>query len=208
MAAILGITFPIYAALALGYVTVARGWFARADMKVLGFYVVNIAMPALLFRAIAARPLAEIAVPGYLLAILASALVTMALAFGWFTLTAPDKARRAVAVMGAVCPNSGFVGYPLMLLVLPDLAGLVLALNMLVENVVVIPLCLILLDLTRPRDEVRIGALIGRILLDLMKRPMMIAIFAGLVFSALGLALPGPVDRFLSMVSPSLAQAL
>lgn len=201
MAAILSITFPIYAAIALGYVIVARGMFSRADMRVLGQYVVNIAMPALLFRAIVARPLAEIADPGYILTILVGALVTIALSFAWFTLTAPDKARRAVAVMGTVCPNSGFVGYPVMLLVLPDLAGLVLALNMLVENVIVIPICLILLDLTRPRDEVHVAAMIGRILRDLLKRPMILAILAGLAASAMELTLPVPVDRFLEMVA-------
>lgn len=201
MAAILSITFPIYAAIALGYVIVARGMFSRADMRVLGQYVVNIAMPALLFRAIVARPLAEIADPGYILTILVGALVTIALSFAWFTLTAPDKARRAVAVMGTVCPNSGFVGYPVMLLVLPDLAGLVLALNMLVENVIVIPICLILLDLTRPRDEVHVAAMIGRILRDLLKRPMILAILAGLAASAMELTLPVPVDRFLQMVA-------
>ncbi|GHF37951.1 AEC family transporter [Seohaeicola zhoushanensis] len=201
MAAILSITFPIYAAIALGYVIVARGMFSRADMRVLGQYVVNIAMPALLFRAIVARPLTEIADPGYILTILVGALVTIALSFAWFTLTAPDKARRAVAVMGTVCPNSGFVGYPVMLLVLPDLAGLVLALNMLVENVIVIPICLILLDLTRPRDEVHVAAVIGRILRDLLKRPMILAILAGLAASAMELTLPVPVDRFLQMVA-------
>jgi malonate transporter len=45
-----------------------------------------------------------------------------------------DRMTAAFSAMGMSCPNSGFVGYPIMLLTFPSIAGTVLALNMFVEK--------------------------------------------------------------------------
>ena len=105
--------------------------------------------------------------------------------------------------MGCSCPNSGFVGYPLLLLVLPDLAGVVLALNFLIENVVLIPICLILMDLAEDRQGRSVRETIGRIFLDLIRRPMIIGLAAGLAVSLAGVALPEPLSRLMGMLAAS-----
>lgn len=202
---ILGITFPIYAAVAIGYAVVRLGWFNPQDMAVLGRYVLNVALPALLFNAVAGRDLGEVLHPGYLLVMATGGLATIAAAWLWFSVTAPDKPRRALAVMGASCPNSGFVGYPVLLLVLPDLAGVILALNFLVENILIIPLCLVLMDLAAGRGGGSPVRLVGNALLDLLKRPMVIGLLLGLAASASGLTLPAPVDRLMGMLAASAA---
>lgn len=203
MAAVFGITFPIYAAIALGYVLVRSRWFSAADMQVLGRFVMNIAMPALMFSALATRDFSAFFQAGYALAYLLGGLATIAASFAWFTFTGIDPARRALAVMGSSCPNSGFVGYPVMALALPDIAGVVLALNVLVELVVLIPLCLVLIDLARNDSGHPLRARLGRILLDTLKRPMVIGLGAGLAVSLSGLPLPAPVERLLSMLAAS-----
>lgn len=201
---ILGITFPIYAAVAIGYAVVRLGWFKPQDMAVLGKYVLNVALPALLFNAVAGRDLGEVLHPGYLLVMATGGLATIATAWLWFSVTAPDKPRRALAVMGASCPNSGFVGYPVLLLVLPDLAGVILALNFLVENILIIPLGLVLMDLAAGRGGSPVR-LVGKALLDLLKRPMVIGLLLGLAVSASGLTLPAPVNRMMGMLAASAA---
>jgi len=45
---LLSITFPIFATIALGYGAVRSGLFATPEMRVLGPYALNIALPALL----------------------------------------------------------------------------------------------------------------------------------------------------------------
>ena len=47
MFTVLGITFPIFAMVVLGYALVARGMFKPEDMKTFGAYALNIALPAL-----------------------------------------------------------------------------------------------------------------------------------------------------------------
>ena len=65
---ILTITGPIYLCIAAGYASVRWKLFSKADMRVFGRFVIQIALPALLFNALASRPLAEVFHPGYLLA--------------------------------------------------------------------------------------------------------------------------------------------
>ncbi len=203
MGAILSITFPIYAAIAIGYVTVRRGWFKPADLQVLGRYVMDIALPALLFHAVASRDFADVLNPGYMAAFALGGLATITIAFLWFSATAPDKSRRAIAVMGSTCPNSGFIGFPLMLLVFPDHAAVILALNMLVENVLLIPICLILLDMARGGAEMALTRRIGTIFLGVLRRPMVIGLLLGLAASLLSLPIPKPLSRLFQMLAAS-----
>jgi predicted permease len=199
MLSILGITFPIFAAIALGYGLVRWRVFRPQDMRVFGAYVMNIALPALIFNAVATRDIGEVFNVPYMAAYLAGALVTMGIAFGWFSaITGPQ--RRAVGAMGASCPNSGFVGAPLMLLLFPDIAGLILAMNMLVENVVIVPVALALIEASKGG-----GLNIGKVLIGVIRRPMVIGLILGLVVSVIGMPLPGPVDRLVGMVAGSAA---
>ncbi|MGX9352081.1 AEC family transporter [Shimia sp. W99] len=203
MTQILAITFPIYAAIAIGYLIVWRGWFKPADLRVLGKYVMDIALPALIFHAVASRNLSEVIRPDYMLVFLVGGVLTLGLSFAWFSLTAADRPRRAIAVMGSTCPNSGFVGYPTMLLVFPDLAGVILALNMLVENVVLIPLCLMLMELAKDQPGLSPMRLIGKVLWGVLRRPMVIGLLLGLLVSLLQIPLPGPAARLFQMLAAS-----
>lgn len=203
MGAILAITFPIYATIGIGWLAVRRGWFASADMRVLGRYVLDIALPALLFHAVASRNVAEVIRPGYMLVYLLGSLAAAAIAFAWFTVTGTDRPRRAAAVMGATCPNNGFIGYPVMLLLYPDLAGTILVQNFLVENAVLIPLGLILMDLSRPHAGLSIPRRATAILAGIARRPMVIGLALGLAVSLLQIPLPEVAERFFRLLAAS-----
>ena len=205
MSLILTITFPIYGAIAVGYLIVAKGLFSGGEMRTLGKYVLNIALPALLFNAVASHDISEVFHPGYMLVFLTGGLATIAVAWVWFTVTGTDKPRRAVAIMGSVCPNSGFIGYPVMLLAFPDLAGLILALNMLVENFVLIPICLILMELAKPGPSRSLPRTITLAMLSVLKRPMVLGLLAGLLMSLAHIPVPQMADRLFGMLAASAA---
>lgn len=203
MLAILAITFPIYAAVALGYLTVRKGVFRPEHMPVFGGYVMNIALPALLFDAVASRDVGEVFNLTYMVVFLAGALATIAIASVWFTVVGLSPSRRAVAIMGTTCPNSGFIGYPVMLLTFPTLAGQILALNMLVENFVIIPLCLALMEASKKGADAHVLRKVGRILVGVLRRPMVIGLLAGLLVSLSGIALPEALTRLFTMLAAS-----
>jgi len=201
MLTVLGITFPIFAMVALGYALVARGLFKPDDLKTFGTWALNIALPALVFHAVASRPVTEVFNLAYMGIYLGGALITIALGFVWFSAT-QDPARRGVAIMGTACPNSGFVGYPLMLVLLPDQAGLILAFNMLVENIVIIPLALLIMEFGKPKGGGHPSRQLAAVFLGVAKRPLVIGIVLGLVVSITGFTLPAPVERLVSLVWP------
>jgi hypothetical protein len=203
LGAILTITFPIFALIGIGYGAVRAGVFAPPDMKVLGKYVLNIALPALLFNTVATRDLGEILNLGYITVFALGGLLTICVTWLWFTLQGTGPARRAIAVMGSTCPNSGFVGYPVMLLVFPDLAGVVLALNMVVENFLLIPLCLMLLEASRDRQDKSLLRIAGRIILGVLKRPMVIGLMLGLLVMLSGIPLPQMITRLMEVLAAS-----
>lgn len=198
---ILAITTPIFALIGIGYVSTRFGLFARSDMRVLGKFVLMLALPALIFRALTQRSLAEVFNPTYLAAYLVGSLGALWLAY--------DVARRMLhhghvtatfSAMGASCSNSGFVGYPILLLALPDIAGVVLALNMVVENLAVIPLLLFMAEHGKEQHPDPIQALRAA-LLRLVRNPMVLGLLAGLAVSVSGWTLPAPVVRTVDMLA-------
>ncbi|SFO92306.1 AEC family transporter [Tranquillimonas alkanivorans] len=200
---ILSITFPIFAAVAIGYATVARGLFSGDELQVLGRYVVNIALPALLFGAVAERDLGEVLNPSYLTVYAVGAFAAIAVTVLALRLQGTGPARRAIAAMGVSCPNSGYVGYPVLLLAFPDLAAPALAMNVIVENFLMIPFCLVLLDLSREREDRTLARVVGGILLGVVRRPFVIGLFVGLAVSLSGLPVPAPVGRLADILAAS-----
>ena len=138
---ILGITGPIYLAIALGYGATRRGVFSKADMQVFGKFTLNVALPALLFNALSQRRIGEILNGQYLLAYAVGGMVMLLLGLLWARkVKGHSLSYSSMMAMGMSCPNSGFVGYPIILLSFGPVAGVALALNMVVENFLLLPL--------------------------------------------------------------------
>lgn len=203
---IFNITLPIFALIALGYGTVRFGLFAQAEMQVLGKFVLNIALPALLFEAVAARHFTEVVMPGYMLVYLLGGLATLAVMGAVLTIQGTGPARRAIAMMGAANPNSAYVGYPIMLLTFPERAGVILALNMVVEMMVIVPLSFVLLEMSRPRPDGpqrSVAQRFGDMLLPVLRRPMVLALIAGMAVSLLGFDIPTALREPLHVLAGS-----
>src|SRR3546814_1018151 len=60
MLEILGITSPLFAAIGLGYLAVRLNFFSKTDIRVLGRFVIAVALPALLFKALSERSFSDI----------------------------------------------------------------------------------------------------------------------------------------------------
>ncbi len=200
---ILAITVPIYITIALGFVTTRVGVFAMADMRVFGKFVLNLALPALLFSALSQRQIGEILNGSYLFAYLTGSLAMLGLGYFWCRRLADlSPTASTFYVMGMTCSNSGFVGYPILLLTLAPVAGVALALNLIAENLVVIPLLLALAERGRG-DSGPWHRVVGKLLARLASTPLIIAMAAGLIMSVLQWRLPEPVARTVQLFAMS-----
>lgn len=197
---ILAITGPIYLCIALGYLATRHGLFDRADMRVFGKFVIQLALPALLFNALSQRRVGEIVNGPYLLAYALGSLILLSAAVLWYRKVGREgMGRSAILAMGMSCPNSGYVGYPVLLLTLgAPVAGVALALNMVVENLLIIPVLLALADMER-HEAGHWRQLALQTLRGLVRNPLIIAIVAGFLVSALDVPMPSPVSRTVTL---------
>ena len=201
---ILSITGPIYITIALGWLATRAGLFERADMRVLGKFVLYVALPALLFDAVARRPIGDILEWRYMAVFALGGLATMAVGLLWMRRVARQPpVLSVVQTMGMCCPNSGFVGYPVNLLLLGPVAGLILGMNMVVENLLLIPLLLALMDAAAGGGHWR--AVLRGAASGLLRNPMVLGLAAGLLVSVTGLALPAPLGRTVGLFAQASA---
>jgi len=107
--------------------------------------------------------------------------------------------RSTFYAMGMGCSNSGFVGYPILLLTFAPMAGVALALNMLVENLVIIPL--LLLQAERGRGGAGGWAILLQSFVRLLSNPMILALVAGLAVSLLGWQPPAFASQTIALLA-------
>lgn len=198
---ILAISTPIFILIGLGYVAVRAALFSRADIRVLGAFVINFAVPAMLFKALSQRAFDEILNVNYLVAFAIGSLLAMAVGL----LMARYVQKRgfqgsAIVAMGCSMSNSAFIGFPVAVQVVGPIASVAMALSMLVENLLMLPLMLALADASGERGRsVRhtIASTLGR----LVRNPMIVAIALGFAVSLADLGLPSTLLRAVDMLS-------
>lgn len=202
---ILGITFPIFAVIALGYATTRGGMFRPADMKVLGAFAMNIALPALMFAAASGGGAQERINVSYVTGYALAGLMTIIVSLAIFALMPSGPARRAIAVMGSSCPNSAYVGFPILLLAVPGVAAPAFAMNVLVESFLIVPICYLMLGATRASPGRPLHRVALTAALDVLRKPMVLGLLAGFAVTAAGIDMPAPIDRLVQMMAAATA---
>lgn len=193
---ILSITLPIYLLMLLGWWAARRGLFSKDDLRLMGRFIVQIALPALLFKAVGSRPLGEVLHTGYLAAMTLGSLTVFALAWLWARrVKGRAGAAAAIQAMGSSFSNTGYVGYPIALQFLGPVAGVALALNMLVENLIMLPLVLALASRGSAAAQWR------TLFAPLLRNPMIWAIVLGFALAASGLSLPAPLWKAVELMA-------
>lgn len=198
---ILAITGPIYLCIALGFAAVRWRVFTPADMRVLGKFVIQFALPALLFNALASHPIGELLQPAYLLAFGAGSVMWLLVSL-WSArkLQRRGLTESAYMTMGTTCSNSTYIGYPVVLLAIGPLAGVALAMNLLVENLIKLPLLMTLADVgASGAARTSWKHALRQTLHRLVRNPMIVAIVLGFVAALLGWQMPSVISRTVNL---------
>jgi len=198
---VLSVTLPIFILIGLGFAAMRLGATTAADIQALGTFVIRFALPALIFNSLAQRPFAEIANARYLAAYIVGSLAVFAVMFALTHALKPgDRARDAIQALGSSCSNTGFVGYPVALLFVGPRATVAVALTMVVENIIVMPLALALAESGRAAGK-KTSAGPRRLVGKLARNPLIIAIVLGAATSFAGVPLPVPLARAVNMLA-------
>jgi len=200
----LAITGPIYLVIALGFLAVRFEVFSKTDMRVLGTFVVRFALPALVFTALSQRRVSEIVNAPYLLDYALGSLLVFFIAFAWgwwrqgksFTLS-------SLCGLGMSSSNSGYIGYPVAVPALgAEVAAVALAMCMLVENLLMIPLVLVMADTGVAGHDSWKRTLANSLLL-LGRNPIVLAIVAGFGVALLEIPVSPTLSRTINMLAMS-----
>ena len=199
---ILSATVPIFLIVGLGFGVTRSGALRRSDMTALTTYVVRVALPVLVFVNVAGRSLHDILNPTYLLTYAIADMVMVALAQVWIHARRVPPVRGATLSLGVSGTNNGFVGFPIFLILFPDVAGLAVGMDMLVDNVLIIPVAIAMFEAVSGKETHWGRRLVG-IVKGVVTHPMVIAIAAAITFTTLGITLPTMIERAVVLVANS-----
>lgn len=197
---VLTVLLPIYALVMLGMIAVRARLINGTEINVLSRYAFYFALPALMITAFSA-PGSPPLDPRFLLGYGVGSLASLLLAWAIMLWRDQSASRAAMMGLGAACSNSGFIGYPLTMLLLPTLATPVLAHTMLVENLMIIPLSLVL-------AQGRAGGwrrVLPRIGATLVRNPLILALVLGLTLRNMQVTLPEVIQKLLMLLGQSVA---
>ncbi len=191
-------TLPFFAIIGLGFQSGRTGFFSREATAYLTKFVFYFALSAMLFRFAANLSLSEIFdwwfVAAYLLGCTVVYLLATAVAF----LRRVSMAEAAVEAQCAVIGNTGFLGVPMLVVLMgPEAAGpvlMVLAIDLIVFS------SLITILITGSRDGQMSLGMLRTIGGGLIRNPMIVSIGLGLLVSGLAVPIPDVVNEFLSLL--------
>ncbi len=191
-------TLPFFALIALGYGAARSKFFSEDATAWLTKFVFYFALSAMIFRFAANLPIAEVFDARFV----AAYLWGTAFVYGIATIVALLRKRgieeAAVEAQCAVIGNVGFLGLPMLILLLGEKAigpvMLVLSIDLIVFG------SLIVILITGARDgrmSLGIFRTLGR---GLLSNPMIVSIVLGLLWSGLSLPIPQPMNDFLDLL--------
>ena len=191
-------TLPFFALIGLGYGAGRTGFFTPEATAYLTKFVFYFALSAMLFRFSANLTLADIFDWPFVLAYLWGTMFVYLLATGVALLRNRGIEEAAVEAQCAVIGNVGFLGIPMLVLLLgEDAVGpvmLVLAVDLIVFG------SLIVILITGSRDGRMSLGVLRTVGVGLLKNPMIVSITLGLIVSSLGLPIPRPANEFLALL--------
>lgn len=196
---------PIFLVVAAGFITTRTGMLSADVIRALAAYAARVAAPVMVFRAIANSDLGSLSQPGYLLAYAlgsCAAFAVCALCLHRFAGTRGPA--LPFGALGGSFGNTLMVGFPLAVLLYGEAATIPLALTLLVEVSVVLPLALTLAErgLERPTAA---GNPLTRNLLNAARNPLIVGMVLGALLAGFGVTLPTAVDDGLGMIARTVA---
>ncbi|MDF1726191.1 MAG: AEC family transporter [Sulfitobacter sp.] len=191
-------TLPFFALIGLGFWAGRTRFFSAEATSYLTKFVFYFALSAMLFRFSANLSLAEVWDTRLVMAYLWGTLFVWGIAMIVGFLRGLDLPTTGIEAQCAVIGNTGFLGVPMLTLLLgPDAIGtIVLALTL---DLVVFSSIIVIMITAARGESAPLKALKG-IGIGLVKNPMIVAIVGGFVWSGFGIPIPTPLNDFLALL--------
>lgn len=199
MSVIINAVFPLFALILIGYISGRKRLLGAGAVDSLNKFVVWMALPALLFQAMAQITWEQINQPGY---VAASSLAIAAVFLVSYVMDRHRRGRLADASIEGLASsysNAGFMGIPLCLMVFgPESLPAVIIATLLTACVLfAFSIVLIEIDLLGSRN---IFGTARKVVMSLLRNPLVAAPLLGLTIAAIQVPLPYAVLQFTTLL--------
>jgi len=188
---------PIFLIMALGYAVKRIGFIGKGDVPRLNKLIFRIFMPVMLFYSIYNSDLSTALQPRLLLFAFFGVLIEYFICLAVVVVREKIPARRGVMIQGLYRSNFVIIGIPLVQSLMgfdSDIGAVVMLITVVVPTFNV--LAVVTLEMyngTRPK--------ISKLLLDILKNPLILGTAIGLLFLAFGIKLPAAIEDTVSQIS-------
>lgn len=204
MSSVVNVVLPVFALILLGYLCRRTGRLGPAAASELNRFVVWLGLPALLFKITATSTWAEIWQPGFIAAFAIGCLGVFGFTLLYRLLQKQPLVDASLDALGASYANTGYIGFPLCLLILGE-AGLQPAL---VASLIVVCV-LFALALACVEMGLHAGQGVGKTLVKvsraLLVNPLVLAPLLGAAWAVGGLQLPSGLNTLLDLLGAAAA---
>jgi malonate transporter and related proteins len=198
MLPILSIALPVFGLILIGGLMGRGGFLGRDATGALNMFVVYLALPAVLFQAMAHIRPADLANGGLVGAFSLGILLPGAIGLLIARLRGVSLGDAALQALAGTFCNTGYMGIPLCRMVFGDDSLVPSVVCMVITACPQFALAIALVEADRP--GVAPWRVARRVGLALLRNPLLISPVAGLVVSALSVPLPLAAERFLTIL--------
>lgn len=191
-------TLPFFALIAVGFAAGKTRFFTEEATAYLTKFVFYFALSAMIFRFSANLTLGELVNFQFMMAYLSATGVVYVLATFVALIRKKPLTEAAIEAQCAVIGNVGFLGIPMLALLMGEAAVghvmMILAVDLIVFG------SLVVMIIVGSRDGRMSLAILRTLGIGLVKNPMIVSIVLGLSWSASGVPIPNPLNEFVMIL--------
>lgn len=202
MTPILNVVLPVFAIIAAGYACGRFRILGEGSSEALNAFVYWVALPAVLFHAMAKAPVEAIFDAHFLGAFMGAQIIVWAVAMiAHRAIFKGSLAESGLFGLNGIYGNTGYMGIPLAAIAFGDAAFIPTMITVVVNTAFVIGGGVVIIEIALHRGS---GfAAVSRFVKAILKSPIIMAPIVGIIWSALGLGLWAPFDTFLGIIGPA-----
>ncbi|WP_144637062.1 AEC family transporter [Bordetella genomosp. 13] len=199
MSATFAILLPIFALILAGYTCRRRGLLGPSAASELNRFVVWLALPALLFDVMARTTWQQLYQPGFVATFSIACTAVFLVVLAQRLMAGRHLADASVDAIAASYPNTGYIGFPLALLMFGSESLMPTTIATILVACVLFAFAIVLIEagLQAERAPHRLA---WKVVRALARNPLIVAPIAGAAVAASGLAVPAGAETFLKLL--------
>ena len=189
---------PIFLVILVGFIFAKKENFTKEAEQLINSYVLNVALPALLFLAIAQADINELLRYDFLISTLSGIFVAYILGIILASMIKIKSPQSSLVAMASCYGTTGYMGIPLVIVVFGTIGAVPAAIATILHNIPAIMSVIITYGIMSREDGIKIATLqiIKQAFLITLKNPLTLSVLFGIIFVIFKIELPKVLITF------------